>query len=57
MANGRDVAVADCNIGCVPGRAGAVDDVPIAYKNIVILGEQAEGNKKKKRELHFAYYT
>ena len=35
VADGGDVAVADGDIGGVPGRAGAIDDVSVADDEVV----------------------
>ena len=61
MANGRDVAVADRNIGCVPGRAGAIDDVAVADNEVIALSkealsEQDRNAEQQKREFHSPNY-
>ena len=45
MADGRDVAVADRNIRCVPGRAGAIDDVAVTDDEVVVLSEEVLGEQ------------
>ena len=54
MADRRDVPVTDRDVGRVPGRSRAVDDVAVANHEVELLSEQAQWEQEQKREFHLS---
>ena len=52
MTNSSDAAIANRNIGLIPRRSGAIDDLAVTDDEIVVLREQAKRDQKQEREFH-----